>query len=213
MRKRSLNWSPVRKTVLAASVLLVLLCALGWWRSWQGSESLSLWTNAINRGEWDAMATENVPQPYSMSIAQQLRSAPVFNLTHDQGVVGFHRGLHTFHPGEDEPITNGLTWSAPAAFYARPAPDDRAMSIEKWQRWRYGAWTFQFEPVGSPPDTMVHIRMPYWFVMLVCASPWMFEGFAIWRRKRFRGRGVCGWCDYDLRGLPAGSPCPECGGR
>jgi hypothetical protein len=31
------------------------------------------------------------------------------------------------------------------------------------------------------------------------------------RRSHRRRRGLCVQCRYDLRGLPAGSPCPECG--
>ncbi|MGH7130657.1 MAG: hypothetical protein ACREJO_01770 [Phycisphaerales bacterium] len=40
-------------------------------------------------------------------------------------------------------------------------------------------------------------------------------GWLVWSGRRARRRamtGVCGKCGYDLAGLAAGSPCPECGG-
>ncbi|HYD02084.1 MAG TPA: hypothetical protein VEB22_12730 [Phycisphaerales bacterium] len=40
---------------------------------------------------------------------------------------------------------------------------------------------------------------------------------ALWashlRRQREAQRHACSVCRYDLRGLPAGAPCPECGAR
>ncbi|MGH7131888.1 MAG: hypothetical protein ACREJO_08095 [Phycisphaerales bacterium] len=40
-------------------------------------------------------------------------------------------------------------------------------------------------------------------------------GWLVWSGRRARGRamtGHCLKCDYDLAGLAAGAPCPECGG-
>lgn len=43
----------------------------------------------------------------------------------------------------------------------------------------------------------------FWWTGLSCV--------ARWRRRRARRRGVCYECRYDLKGLPPGAPCPECG--
>lgn len=42
---------------------------------------------------------------------------------------------------------------------------------------------------------------------------WLFPflGFRAARRTLRARRGLCTRCAYDLKGLPAGSPCPECG--
>lgn len=59
--------------------------------------------------------------------------------------------------------------------------------------------------------------MPYWFGLLVNsgvygAAWWvLLVGRAVVRRAVRRGRGRCGACGYDLRGLTGPRVCPECG--
>lgn len=56
-----------------------------------------------------------------------------------------------------------------------------------------------------------HKRIPLWFVGAITGVPLI--GISVVRtiRRRRRPPGACQGCGYDLRGLRAGSPCPECG--
>lgn len=215
MRKRSPIWGAFRKVALTASLLLVLLCAIGWWRSWRWSESLSLWTNAPTREEWDKVIAKQMAVPFDSDSldysGRTLVGGPLFSLMHDRGVVGFHSGDAPLDLSRDEPIVNGLHWAAPAEFYASTRSFIWWDNPQSWTAWRYGGWGLLIEPGLWSQRTTVHFDIPYWFVMLLCASPWMLEGFAAWRRNRLRKRGVCIWCGYDLRTLPDGARCPECG--
>ncbi len=53
------------------------------------------------------------------------------------------------------------------------------------------------------------INLAFWSA---AAAPLVFAPVAI-RRLRRKRRGACPACGYDLRGLPAGGLCPECGLR
>lgn len=67
-----------------------------------------------------------------------------------------------------------------------------------------GAWvrTLPYRPIGSG----LAINLAFWSA---AAAPLVFAPTLV-RRLR-RRPGACPACRYDLRGLPAGSPCPECG--
>ena len=90
---------------------------------------------------------------------------------------------------------NGILWRAP------PPSTDRAIF-----RWDLGAATY-----GSFGGFRV-LNICLWpFPVLLWAS----GGWLVWSGRRARRRamtGVCLKCGYDLVGLAAGAPCPECGG-
>ncbi|MGH7131246.1 MAG: hypothetical protein ACREJO_04810 [Phycisphaerales bacterium] len=60
---------------------------------------------------------------------------------------------------------------------------------------------------GTTPATRTDVIMPLWIVALgLAVVAWVGERHC----KRY-GPGMCGRCGYDLRGIPKGKGCPECG--
>lgn len=63
----------------------------------------------------------------------------------------------------------------------------------------------------------VHILLPLpgwlaWDFLLAGCFVWFLRWLGRARQRRqWLAEGRCGQCGYDLRGLPAGSACPECG--
>ncbi|MFM9994890.1 MAG: hypothetical protein ACKVU4_03710 [Phycisphaerales bacterium] len=64
--------------------------------------------------------------------------------------------------------------------------------------------TLPYYPIWSGLAT----NLAFWSL---AAAPFVFAP-ALVRRLR-RRPGTCPACRYDLRGLSAGAPCPECGGK
>ena len=82
-----------------------------------------------------------------------------------------------------------------------------------------GSWVIAHDLL-TPGRLAVPRPIPLWPrpVHLAAASlMWGVLVFAaifatgIWQRAHRRRHGLCISCGYDLRGTPAGSPCPECG--
>jgi hypothetical protein len=68
---------------------------------------------------------------------------------------------------------------------------------------------------SSPDDEWApsFVALLLGLVVVLCAGVGTLAAapaYMIGRRSRFFSRGVCPSCRYDLSGLPAGSPCPEC---
>jgi hypothetical protein len=81
--------------------------------------------------------------------------------------------------------------------------------------WPHVSPNWNSEP--PPPLTSLPFR-PLWGGLLVDTACFgvlwwgAIIGPAALRRWARGRRGLCRKCGYDLRGTPAGSPCPECGG-
>jgi hypothetical protein len=78
-------------------------------------------------------------------------------------------------------------------------------------RWRRLGFTFQRfkSSSASSVSSTTSIAVPFWFLaapFAVAPSIWFF---AIRRRRRWKRRGLCPACQYDLRATP--QRCPECG--
>lgn len=67
--------------------------------------------------------------------------------------------------------------------------------------------TFLFLPGGQRRSIMTEMPYPVW--MLLAAIVPVFTVFRRWGRVLLPG--YCKHCHYNLRGLPKGKPCPECG--
>jgi hypothetical protein len=100
-------------------------------------------------------------------------------------------GLVTWNPTPPAPpLTPGLFWS------------ERVDSVPMY-------WWFQVGASGlGGPTPMPRWAFPIWFPALLIALPTAL----LWRSPPRTPR-TCPSCNYDLSGLPAATPCPECGGK
>ncbi|MGH7130807.1 MAG: hypothetical protein ACREJO_02545, partial [Phycisphaerales bacterium] len=64
---------------------------------------------------------------------------------------------------------------------------------------------------GRPMSLTQVVLWPFALGSLLSGGLLLWSGRRA-RRRAMGGTGVCLKCGYDLRGLAAGSPCPECGG-
>ena len=101
---------------------------------------------------------------------------------------------------QDAYVVHARAWNPPEEFYSYS------------MNWDLG--------VACAGDFIRTNRIPYkrcWFLVLwpFPLPLWTVGGLLLWwaRWSRIRAmRGLCLKCGYDLAGLDAGAPCPECGG-
>jgi hypothetical protein len=80
-------------------------------------------------------------------------------------------------------------------------------------RWMFGRRRLQLalRPGWDFGSSAWWVVVPLWMplvpTLMATATAWRLDTLA---RRRAR-IGLCPTCNYDLRGLPAASPCPECG--
>lgn len=83
-----------------------------------------------------------------------------------------------------------------------PEPMERTVSLWLVADTVSGSWAIPYAPIWRGLSSDLLIFAAFWFLVLSLASL---------RRALRRRRGLCNRCAYDLKGLPPGSPCPECG--
>jgi hypothetical protein len=107
---------------------------------------------------------------------------------------------------------------------------DRGQVVVRWDSvpYRLGPWQLHSSPVAQvrhgpwaqslrvgwsrttrPNGSFTYmIFFPFW-VVLACCLPLAIVAWIV-HAKAGRRAGACPCCNYDLSGLPPGSPCPEC---
>jgi hypothetical protein len=127
-----------------------------------------------------------------------------------------HRGYHIIYGGFAPCYYISLHQGAIAIGYTslpgvRFEPGWSVQHGSQRHPWRYAAWphlrTQDFLFQGR--DTS--LWLPLWIPALIALA----LTFAAWRShgRTNRGASLCPSCNYDLSGLPPGSPCPECAGN
>jgi hypothetical protein len=72
-----------------------------------------------------------------------------------------------------------------------------------------GSWSVLVWPNSHPPLGGAAISLPLWFAFI----PLLLSAGIRAVRRSLVPAHLCRDCGYDNRGLPPGSPCPECGRR
>jgi hypothetical protein len=104
-------------------------------------------------------------------------------------------------------------WAAISGGYVIVEKLDAPSVLQGEIGWRYGTGPMGFHwlPSAGLSKGQSWILMPFWvpltLVLALTAAAWRLDTLA---RRRAR-LNHCPTCNYDRRGLPAASPCPECG--
>jgi hypothetical protein len=78
-------------------------------------------------------------------------------------------------------------------------------------RWYWSMFNAQAQTMSA--GSQLTLTFPLWCAGLLAAAA---SASAFWSGRRRRGAGgsqPCSSCNYDLSGLPPGSPCPECAAK
>jgi hypothetical protein len=109
--------------------------------------------------------------------------------------------LHLWRGRLDLQIWDGATGHPLTGFRLEAVP----LSETMYSGWRQAlGWLWDSYTVPPTGIRRVELGVPLWSVALLTAPVCV----TAWRRQP--KRGGCPACNYDLSGLPPGSPCPEC---
>ena len=103
-------------------------------------------------------------------------------------------------------LSAGRVWVQTSRYYGVADGFDYGRSIDGG--WHFELWPWRF--CGPFPAPFL-VYIPLWPLIVLLLIP---TGLA-WRLDQLATRGAdfsqCQTCHYNLTGLPANSPCPECG--
>jgi hypothetical protein len=101
-----------------------------------------------------------------------------------------------------------IAFGAPPGWYFENINVYAVAPLPRWQWLRFDWATNTYPPSGTREFTAA---IPAWLppVLLLAVTAFAWRGSL--RRARRRRAGCCAACNYDRRGLPATTACPECG--
>jgi hypothetical protein len=110
--------------------------------------------------------------------------------------------MHSDYPIGDKQVDLGLRWSS-----SRRRAISFLTSWSHWGFWAFSANMYPNDPNGGVPFTQAGV--PYWALCILTAVAPSLWWLSHRRRRKWRHRGLCRVCGYDLRATP--HRCPECG--
>lgn len=136
-------------------------------------------------------------------------------------VVGIHNGeiefvraitISDIQPAASSTPTSVNTtheWIWRAAGPQRNRSWDKRWFLTSWNDWRAGNSGAYTSTGGGSTSHIFSVSL--WAILILACIPYVMRwGRAILLRYRAR-QGLCPACEYDRRGLPRTTPCPECG--
>src|SRR5688572_29056352 len=98
-----------------------------------------------------------------------------------------------------------IGWMSPPRWLPEVRYFDPQINKQKPFQWWFEAWQDNF---GSGRTYQINwVAIPIWLLALIAGTLTLLIG----RRDSRRLPHACRKCGYDLTGLPAERPCPECG--
>jgi hypothetical protein len=130
-----------------------------------------------------------------------------------RGVILFQSQSATY-PLSDPKAKPELAQQFPAGFHPKwitQGPDDLVnlgWGRSRWHRLGFLFKIFQHSSAASA-SSITQLAVPFWFVALPFAVAPFLWIVGVQRGRRWKERGLCPTCRYDLRASP--QRCPECG--
>lgn len=206
----ALFWKRRRGYVALLCLVLAVLVAFAWKRSYRGEELLSVasWRKGVDGAVYaDDRSVESsaggVAVRYEVIWLRPRRGALTYPATVAEVADGpnprvvFARGSLVVYPAFKPEGSFGLF-----PYQGLTNPGVKTLAFEAWS---------ERPPTGhgSKPVASYGIAAPYWFLILLFCIPPIFWAFGTWRLRRRRANARCINCGYDLRASVG--RCPDCG--
>ncbi|MBC7835187.1 MAG: hypothetical protein H7Y88_08815 [Phycisphaerales bacterium] len=190
-----------RLMMAAACAALLGVVAFGWIRSYWTTDQVVLDTGHIGRGD-DLDDLGLLPWRHY----QVTRS-----LGHTDGMVLYRRNSR-YETWKDEAAARERAAAAATGIEFASTYSRIGMvlySVAPRPQWGFGGLTLSRLGYGKSDD--VELDVPYWMPSLLVGLAGGAAAALCFRDRRRSRIRCCASCGYQLSGLPAGNPCPECG--